>query len=53
VKTSQIINIAIAVGVAGIIVYLGEENSTLVVLAILGVVWLIFSGNILKTVGVA
>ena len=51
-NAKQVINIGIALGVAGILIYLGEENSTLVVLAIIGIAYLLFSGRIFSTIGV-
>lgn len=44
--------LVVAIAVAGIIFYLGEENTTLVLLALGGLAYLVFSGS-LKIAGVA
>lgn len=43
-STRGLINLGVAVAIAGIIFYLGEENTTLVLLAITGLVYLYFFG---------
>lgn len=43
-STRGIINLGVAVGIAAILFYLGEENTTLVLLAIAGLVYLYFFG---------
>lgn len=39
------LNLAIAAGVAGIIFYLGEQDTTLVLIALAGLVYLYFFGT--------
>ena len=51
-NAKQVLNLAVVLGVAGIIIYLGEENSTLVVLAIIGIAYLLFANKIFGVVGV-